>query len=87
VTEYPEYHIPQWYIDYINEHFGTTTNTGGGLFPFLPNIDIIPILIAGAPYVGIILLVSLPGAYIVWVNKKKKIERREQRSRRKQMKS
>jgi len=87
VTEYPEYHIPQWYIDYINEHFGTTTTTGGGLFPFLPNIDIIPILIAGAPYVGIILLVSLPGAYIVWVNKKKKIERREQRSRRKQMKS
>jgi len=75
VTKYPEYHIPQWYIDYIEEHFGT--NTGG----------IVAFFMAGAPYVGIILLVSFPGAYIVWVNKKKKLERREQRSRRKQMKS
>ena len=58
VTEYPEYHIPQWYIDYIDEHFGTSTNT----FPI---------------YAGIILLVSLPGAYIVWSNRKKKLERRE----------
>ena len=58
VTEYPEYHIPQWYIDLIDEHFGTSTNT----FP---------------PYAGIILLVSLPGAYIVWSNRKKKLERRE----------
>jgi len=87
VTEYPEYHIPQWYIDYINEHFGTTTTTGGGLFPFWPDIDIVAILIASAPYAGIILLVSLPGAYIIWSNKKKKLERREQRNRRKQMKA
>ncbi len=85
VTEYPEYHIPQWYIDYIDEHFGTTT--GGVFLPFLPNIDIIPILIAGAPYAGIIFLVSLPGVYIVWSNRKKKLERRKQRKRRKQMKA
>ena len=87
VIEYPEYHIPQWYIDYIDEHFGTTTNTGGGLIPFWPDIDIVAILITGAPYVGIILLVSLPGAYIVWSNRKKKSERRERRIRRKRMKA
>jgi len=87
VSEYPEYHIPQWYIDYINEHFGTTTNTGDGFFPFWPDIDIIAILLAGAPYIGIILLVSFPGAYIIWSNRKRKLERREQRDRRKQMKA
>jgi len=87
VAEYPEYHIPQWYIDYIDEHFGTTTNSGGGIIPFWPDIDIVAILLAGAPYAGIILLVSLPAIYIVWTNKQKKLERREQRSRRKQMKS
>jgi prenyltransferase beta subunit len=87
VTEYPVYHIPQWYIDYINEHFATTTNTGNGIFPIWPNIDIIAILLAGAPYIGIILLVSFPGAYIIWSNRKKKLERREQRDRRKQMKA
>ncbi len=87
VIEYPEYQIPQWYIDYIDEHFGTTTNTGVGLLPFWPDIDIIAILITGAPYAGIILLVSLPGAYIVWSNRKKKLERRERRIRRKRMKA
>jgi prenyltransferase beta subunit len=58
VTDYPEYHIPQWYIDYINKHFGATTDTE-----------------ALAPYVGIIFLVSLTGVYIIWANKKHKLER------------
>jgi len=65
VTEYPEYHIPQWYIDYIEEHFGT--NTGG----------IVAFFMAGAPYAGIILLVSLSGAYIVWSNKQEKLKNQE----------
>jgi prenyltransferase beta subunit len=58
VEEYPEYHIPQWYIDYIEEHFGTTTT---GLFPFWTGTVVI-------------LLVGLSGAYIVWLSKKKKLE-------------
>ncbi|MBN2229830.1 MAG: hypothetical protein JW779_09580 [Candidatus Thorarchaeota archaeon] len=86
VTEYPEYHIPQWYIDYINEHFGSTIS-GGGFIPFWPDIDIIAILITWLPYIGIFSLASLPGVYIAWTRKKKKLERREQRNRRKHMKA
>lgn len=87
VAEYPEYHIPQWYIDYINEHFGTTTTTGNRPFPVWPNIDVITILLAISPYIGVILLISLPSAYIVLTKRKKRAERGENQTRRKKMKS
>jgi prenyltransferase beta subunit len=87
VTEYPQYQVPQWYLNYINEHFGTTTDTGEGHPQFWPRINIVSFLLTAAPYVGVLFLVSLPGAYIVWSNRRKKLERREQRDRRKHMKA
>ena len=55
VLEYPEYIVPQWYINYINEHFGTTTA-----------IDVVGILVDIASVLAIGFLVSLPGFCIVW---------------------
>ncbi len=55
VIEYPEYTVPQWYVDYINEHFGTTTS-----------IDVVGILVGIAPVLAIAFLVALLGVYVVW---------------------
>jgi len=86
VIEYPEYVIPQWYIDYINEHFGTTT--ANPPFPFvLPNIDVVGILVDIAPVMAIVFLVALPGLYIVWSERMKRAERRQLRKRRKNRRS
>jgi prenyltransferase beta subunit len=40
VEEYPVYHIPQWYIDYINGHFETTTDIGA-LAPYVGIISLV----------------------------------------------
>ncbi len=87
VTEYPKYQVPQWYLNYVQEHFGTTTDTGGGLFQFLPRVNIVGILLAAAPYAGLAFLLSLPAVYIVGSNRQKKLKRRERRDRRKHMKA
>lgn len=76
VIEYPEYTVPQWYIDYINEHFGTTTA-----------IDVVGILVSIAPVMAIAFLVALPGLYIVWSERMKRAERRQLRKRRKNRRS
>jgi len=86
VIEYPEYVVPQWYIDYINEHFGTTT--ANPPFPFvLPNIDVVGILVSVAPVMAIVFLVALPGVYVVWSERMKRAERRQLRKRRKNRRS
>ena len=72
VIEYPEYIIPQWYIDYVNEHFGTTTA-----------IDMVGILVSIAPVMAIVFLVALPGSYIVWSERMKRAERRQLHKHRK----
>ncbi|TET09272.1 MAG: hypothetical protein E3J86_08680 [Candidatus Thorarchaeota archaeon] len=66
ITEYPEYTVPQWYIDYIDEHFGTTTPS---------HSPVIAILISVVPYLIIGLLCGAPAAYISWTNKKRRAER------------
>jgi hypothetical protein len=70
VIEYPEYTVPQWYITYINEHFGTTTA-----------IDVVGILVGIAPVIAIAFLVALPGVYVVWSERMKRAERRQLRKR------
>ena len=86
LIEHPVYTTPQWYIDYINEHFGTQTNTGNGIYPVWPNIDIAALLINGLPFIGIASIISLPGVYIILSNRKKRNERKEQRERRQKTK-
>jgi len=86
VIEYPEYTVPQWYIDYINEHFGTTT--ANPPLPFIwPNIDVVGILVSIAPVMAIAFLVALPGVYVIWSERMKRAERRQLRKRRKNRRS
>ncbi len=85
LIEHPVYTTPQWYIDYINEHFGTQTNTGNGVHPIWPNIDIAAFLVNSLPLMGIAFIISLPAVYITWSKRKKRDERREQHERRKKM--
>ena len=86
LIEHPEYTTPQWYIDYINEHFGTQTDTGNGIHPVWPNIDIVALLTNSAPIIGLTSILAIPGVYIILSNRKKRAERREQHEKRQKRK-
>lgn len=79
----PEYTVDPWYIDYVNEHFGTTTTPGNWFYPVLPNIDLLGMLVTAMPYVVIGAIVASPGLYILWAREKKRAERRAMREKRK----
>ncbi len=77
VIEEPEYTIPQWYLDLIEEEFGTSP--GGWAFP---NIDIIGGLVAAGPVIIIGLVLSLPAIHLILQNRTERKARREARKKR-----
>lgn len=82
VEESPHWEIPQWWIDYVNENWGTTTTTNHGPSYFIPDLRF---LIDALPYIAFFLLACTPAFAITWWVRLRKIERREMKKQRKNM--
>ena len=84
VEEAPVYEVPQWYIDYINRHFGTTT-TVPNIFHFPVTIPAV-ILSTMAIMFGVSLVCSLPAMLIIYSERKERARRKHLLNRRRRKK-
>ena len=83
VDEKPVWSIPQWWIDYIEEEWGTVTEQDG-FPPFWFRLPDMSFIFQLAPYALVASLVMIPALWIVQRNRARRIERRElKKSRRK----
>ncbi|MCF2135955.1 MAG: hypothetical protein K9W43_01835 [Candidatus Thorarchaeota archaeon] len=74
---YAKYSVNQWYINYIKEHFGTTTTQGSPFVLPAINIDFVGIIRTMAPGIAVLSVIALPLIYLGWTDRQKKIQRRE----------
>ena len=82
VEETPVWTIPQWWIDYINSEWSTIPDDNDGIpigFVF-PDLSFIISLL---PYMIVAAVLVTPALWITARNRKRQIERREQKKKRK----
>ena len=83
VAEQPVYTVPEWYKEFIREHFGTTPTTIQVGPWVLPRIDIMAVFTRWGAPIAVFTAISAPCAYICHNNRAERKARRELRKKRK----
>ncbi len=84
VVSDPVWTIPQWWIDYVNSVWGTTSSQSSSpcIVFFLPDLSVI---ITSLPIVGLAVIISTPAIWVVHKRRVEKARRRQLQQERKNL--